>query len=122
MREQRRTFESYLEEQAAACHQRGELLIADNRTDEGNFEKIRANVYEIFKTILSVGERLCGTDEEAQRRFFLQKIEEIPASWADSYEKARENGDAEKMHIESVKLDTIREIKNICMEIWGETT
>ena len=115
-------FAAYLEEQAGACQQRGKLLTEDGRVDEGNFEKIRANAYEIFKTILSVGERLYGADEEAQRDFFLQKIEEIPVSWADSYEKARENGDAEKMHIESVKLDAIREIKEMCAQIWGETT
>lgn len=115
-------FAAYLEERAAACHRRGELLAGDDRVDEGNFEKVRANVYEIFKTILSVGERLYGEDGEAQKRFFRERAEEIPASWADSYEKARANGDVEKMHIESVKLDAIREIKEMCTQIWGETT
>lgn len=122
MRDQQQKFESYLEKQATACHRRGKSLAEDGRIDEGNFEKVRANVYEIFKTILSVGERLHGADEEAQRRFFLERAEQIPASWSDSYEKAKENGDMEKMHIESVKLDTIREIKEMCAQIWGENT
>ena len=121
MKEQRQKFESYLDEQIAACRQRGKLLAADDRQDEGNFEKVRANVYEIFKTILSVSERLCGKDESAKRDFFLQKIEQIPASWTASYEKAKQNGDVAKMHIESIKLDTIQEIKGMCMQIWEET-
>ncbi|MBD5480164.1 MAG: hypothetical protein HDR14_12895 [Lachnospiraceae bacterium] len=122
MNEQQQKFESYLDEQIAACKQRSKLLAEDERMDEGKFEKIRANVYEIFKTILSVAERVCGKDDLAKRDFFLQKAEQIPTSWAASYEKARQNGDIEKMHIESIKLDTIQEIKDMCMQIWEETT
>ncbi len=115
-------FELYLEEQITACKQRSKQFIADDRMDEGNFEKVRGNVYEIFKTILSVAERVCGEDNLAKRRFFLQKAEQIPMSWIDSREKAEQHGDVEKMHIESIKLDTIREIKAMCMQIWEETT
>ena len=122
MNEQQQKFESYLDEQIAACKQRSKLLAEDDRMDEGNFEKVRANVYDIFKTILSVAERVCGRDDSAKRRFFLQKVEQIPTSWTASYEKAKQNGDARKMHIESIKLDTIREIKDMCMQIWEETT
>ena len=121
MKEQQRKFEAYLDEQIAACKQRSKLLAEDDRTDEGNFEKVRANVYEIFKTILSVAERVCGSDDSAKRAFFLQKAEQIPAGWRASYEKAKQNGNIEKMHIESIKLDTIQEIKDMCMQIWEET-
>lgn len=122
MDEQQQKFESYLDEQIAACKQRSRLLAEDDRMDEGNFEKVRTNVYEIFKTILSVAERICGKDDLAKKHFFLQKAEQIPMSWTTSYEKAKQNGDVEKMHIESIKLDTIREIKDMCMQIWEETT
>ena len=122
MNEQQRKFESYLDEQIASCKQHSKLLAEDDRMDEGNFEKVRANIYEIFKTILSVAERVCGNDNLAKRRFFLQKAEQIPTSWMTSYEKAKQNGDVEKMHIEKIKLDTIREIKDMCEQIWEETT
>ncbi|MDE6280403.1 MAG: hypothetical protein K2M15_01205 [Oscillospiraceae bacterium] len=122
MNEQQRKFESYLDEQIVACKQRSQLLAEDDRIDEGNFEKVRANVYEIFKTILSVAERVCGKDDSAKRDFFLQKAEQIPTSWTASYEKAKQNGDVEKMHIERIKLDTIQEIKDMCAQIWEETT
>ena len=116
MNEQQK-FELYLDEQIAACKQHSKLLTADDR----NFERVRANVYEIFKTILSVAERTCGKDDLAKRCFFLQKAEQIPTSWMSSYEKAKQHGDVVKMHIESIKLDTIQEIKDMCMQIWEET-
>ncbi|MDE6261023.1 MAG: hypothetical protein K2M42_09240 [Oscillospiraceae bacterium] len=122
MNEQQRKFESYLDERIAACKRRGQLLAEDDRMDEGNFEKVRANVYEIFKTILSVAERVCGEEDGAKRDFFLQKAEQIPTSWTASYEKAKQSGDVEKMHIERIKLDTIQEIKDMCMRIWEGTT
>ncbi len=122
MNEQHQKFESYLDKQILACKQRSELLTTDDRVDEGNFEKIRANVYEIFKTILSVSEKVCGKDDLARKQFFLQKAEQIPLSWTTSYEKAKQHGDTAKLHIESIKLDTIREIKDMFMRIWEETT
>ena len=100
MSEQQRKLDTYLDEQIKACKQRGKLLAEDDRADEGNFEKIRANVYEIFKTILSVAERVCGNDNLAQKRFFLQKTEQIPANWMTSYENAKQHNDVETMYIE----------------------
>lgn len=122
MNEQQRKFELYLDEQIIECRQHSKLLAADERMDEGNFEKVRANVYEIFKTILSAAEKVCGKDDGARKRFFLQKMDEIPANWTTSYEKASQHRDVDKMHIESIKLDTVREIKEMCMQIWEENT
>lgn len=122
MNARQRKFESYLEERIAGCKQRSEQLAADDRRDERDFEKVRANVYEIFKTILSVAERICGEDDSAQKRFFLEKAEQIPASWYASQEKAKQQGDVEKMHVESIKLDTVREIKETYVQVWEEAT
>lgn len=71
MNEQQQKFDLYLDERITACKQRSTQLTADHRMDEGNFEKVRANVYEIFKTILSVAEKVCGEDNFARKRFFL---------------------------------------------------
>lgn len=118
LNDRQRKLERYLESRIAACRQRGKLLAADGRGDEGNFERIRANVYEIFQTILSAAERACEQDASARKRFFLQKLRQIPASWTASYEAARQHGDVERMHIESIKLDAVREIKDMCLQIW----
>ena len=120
MNERQQKFERWLEQQAAACRQRGKLLAQDDRIDEANFEKIRANVYEIFQTILSAAQRACGNDASARRNFFDQRARQIPAGWEASYETAKQNGDAEKMHVETIKLDTIREIREKCVQIWGD--
>ncbi len=121
MNEQKRKLVSWFDEQITICKQRSELFAADDRMDEGNMEKVRANVYDIFKTILSVAEKVCGEDNLAIKNFLLQKAEQIPANWATAYEKARQHEDVEKMHIESIKLDTIREIKDMFLQIWEGT-
>lgn len=113
-------FESYLDERIATCNEHSKRLAEDDRIDEGNFEKVRANVYEIFKTILSVAENICGEDDLAKKKFFLEKAEQIPMSWATSYEKAKQNEDVTKMHIESIKLETIQEIKDMFIQIEEE--
>ena len=75
MNEQHQKLKLYLDKQITDCIQRCKLLTGENRMDEGNFEKVRANVYEIFKTILSAAEKVYGTDNIAGKRFFLEKAE-----------------------------------------------
>ena len=52
----------YLEERIAACRQKEAALVADSRADEAVFEKIRANVHDIFRTVLSVAEKPLARD------------------------------------------------------------
>ena len=109
---------SYFEEQIAMCGQRNKELLADDRTDEATFEKVKANVYDIFRTILSVAVKTSNGDPDAVRRFFVQKTEQIPSSWVTAYEKAKQHNDAVKMRLEQIKLDTIGEIKENFAKIW----
>ncbi len=111
---------SYFEEKIAVCDQRNGELRTDDRTDEALFEKIKANVYDIFRTVLSVAVKTCG-DEEAVRSFFVRRTETIPSGWVESYEKAKRHGDFVKMQIEQIKLDTIGEIKEQFAKVWEGT-
>lgn len=120
MNEQQKKLVNYFDEQIAACKQRSEILAVDDRMDEANIEKVRANIYDIFKTILSAAERVCGTDDAAKRHFFLQKAEQIPESRRAAYENAEKHEDAEKMLIERTKLDTIQEIQDKFIQVWEE--
>ena len=43
----------FLEQKIAACEEKRKRLQEDGYSDEADFEKIRANVYDIFKTVLS---------------------------------------------------------------------
>lgn len=111
---------SYFEEQIVLCGQRGKELLADDRRDEANFEKVRGNVYDIFRTILLVAVKTCKGDPEATRQFFVRKTEQIPSNWAAAYQQVKQHGDAVKMQIEQIKLDTIDEIKKTFAQIWEE--
>ena len=108
----------YFDDRIAACERRNIELLADDRGDEAVFEKVRANVYDIFRTILSVAVKTCDGGEEAVRRFFLQRAEQIPSGWAASYEKAKQHDDPVKMQIEQIKLDTVGEIKEYFVRVW----
>ena len=110
-------LDRWFEEQIALCGQRRQALLADDRADEATFEKIHANVYDIFRTVLSVAARTCG-EKDAAGRFFRQRMESIPSGWAASCEKARQHDDAVRLRLEQVKLDTAAEIRRQFEEVW----
>ena len=89
-------------ERTQACKARREALMADHRHDEAKFEQIRMNVYGIFSAV-------CSTLKN-QPDALAKKLQEIPAAWEESLRLADMHGDAEKAHIERIKLETAREI------------
>lgn len=107
--EKQNEMNAWLDSRISDCGRRMKALLADDRADEANFEKIRANVYDIFRTILSVAVRTCK--EEGIEVFFMSKLQQLPKSWEASYELAENHGDVEKMEIERIKLDAVREIR-----------
>ena len=44
---------SWFEEKIALCSKHNQELNMDGRTDEAIFEKVKANIYDIFRTVLS---------------------------------------------------------------------
>lgn len=111
-------FNSYFDRQISLCEQCNERLLADDRTDEAVFEKIKANIYDIFRTILSAAVETGKGDAEAVKRFFTLKIRQIPSSWTTAYDQAKQHDDAVKMQIEQIKLDTVDQIKEMFAKIW----
>lgn len=111
---------AYFEEQILRCGKRREQLLADDRPDEASLEKVRANVFDIFRTILSVAVKLGKGEPEAVYSFFLEKTEQIPASWVLAYEKAAEHQNAADMLIEQIKLDTVGDIRKTFEKAWEE--
>ncbi len=113
----RHIFLTHLDEKIEACKQRGAKLRAEGREDEGVFENIRMNIYEIFQTLFLVAERNSGGNKLILRQDFRQKLDRVPENWRISYEKAKEHGDARKIHIEGIKLETAQEIREIFEEV-----
>ena len=111
MSEKQKEFTTWLDSQIAACEKRREKLLADERSDESDFEKIKANIYDIFRTVFNVALKTSDGDADAAGRFFLLKMEEIPANWKAAYDRAKQHDDAHKMQIESLKLETMQDIK-----------
>lgn len=111
---------AFFDAEIAACARRGGELRADSRADEANFEKIKANVYGIFRTVLSVAAEHCKTQEEV-RDFVLLRIRQIPESWGVALEKATQHGDGVRVQLERLKLDTASKIERKFREIWEVT-
>lgn len=111
----------YFAERIAQCEQRNRALLADERMDEAVFEKVKANIYDVFRTVFAVAVKTGGDDPDAARRFFDQKAEQIPASWAMARDQARQHQDTVKMRVEQIKLDTAEEVRQSFARIWEAT-
>lgn len=101
---------AYLLEQRRLCEARAEVLAGESREDEAVFEKIRLNVFDIFRTVLSAAKTATDSQEEAVR-FFLERLRRIPAAWEKSLAAAQSHGDEAKAHIEKLKLDAVARIR-----------
>ncbi len=93
-------------------------LINDNRNDEANHEKVKTNVYQIFKTVFQTITKQKTLEQEDIKKLFLEKTETIPANWKTSLESAKTFQDVEKILIEEIKLQTLEEIRNTFLKIW----
>ena len=93
----------FCDEQMADCIRRSKQLRSDSRMDEARFEQIRSNVYGIFRSVIQT----LGNHPEQ----LAKKLEEIPQVWEASLQQAEAHDDAEKAHIERIKLETARSIK-----------
>lgn len=120
MDEKLSNFSDYFETQIALCNRRREVLLADGRADEATFEKVRANIYDIFRTVLSVAVQHCEGQPDAVGQFFLLRLQNIPESWESAYENAKTHNDTEKIYLEQLKLDTVAQIRERFTDIWGE--
>lgn len=108
----------YFEAELRQCEQRSRTLLADGRDDEAAFEKIRGNMFDIFRTVLSVAAEQGKGDAEAVQRFFNVRIEQIPVSWAHAYDKATAHQDVARARVEQIKLDAVAEIKETFARVW----
>lgn len=118
MNEKIKHMNLFLDQQIQLCKQHAIELQEEERRDEANFQKIKANVYDIFKTILSVAQKAGSGNPETVKQFFLEKMKQIPANWKTAYEAARLHDHTENMLIEKIKLDTAAEIEHEFLSCW----
>ncbi len=120
MNEKLKKLNAYFDTEISKCHDDIKLLSAESREDEANFEKIKCNVYEIFKTVLGVAAKNEGAEPDKVKGFFLSRLEKIPSNWQAAYELAQKHNDEIAMHRESLKLETAKKIRNEFCTVWGE--
>lgn len=94
-------FMAYLDSKADFYRQESRRLTADDRRDEGDLAKIRANVYGICKSVFQV------LDHEKAKA----KLTGLQSEWETSLAKACEHDDVKKALIEETKLETLAEIR-----------
>lgn len=111
-------FKEYLTAQITACASEEKRLNAEGRKDEAVFARIRGNVFDIFRTVLAAGARMAAKGQPAD--LLREKLDAIPKNWQESLENALAHGETEKAHIEKIKLEAAREIRERFEKIWGD--
>ena len=79
----------------------------DNRDDEALIEKIKANIVDVFLSVLNVSyqqSRQADGDEKDLIEKFNKFFEVIPENWIESKKQAEERGDFEIIYKEDAKI------------------
>ena len=106
-----------LQTKVAESAQRVAALMAEDRIDDANLEKIRGNVYGIFVSVLQAAEGQ-SSDNATRRAVFEGNLERIPSGWRVARSKAQERGDTVRLVQEDVKLAAIDEVRQAYGEVW----
>lgn len=103
-------FLAYIEECVNECRKKEKALIAENRKDEANMERIRSNVYGIATSLCQVTAALAQEHGEDPEQMFVDKLTAVMTPWKASLAAAKEHADSEKECIELIKLETADKI------------
>lgn len=102
-------FLIYLNNAIENAQNKEQELIASERKDEANLQKIRANIYGICRTIYDVTAKIKSGEELWKE--YTKKLDNLPKNWVESYEKAKLHHDVEKILIEETKLSVLKEVQ-----------
>lgn len=126
MRELEDKYLFYIDGKITVHNSKSEQYKTEDRKDEADLEKIKANIYEIFRTLfLSDIKQLEGKDLEKSESIdiyggFLLRFDTIPTNWKISLDKAIEHGDTTKQVIEEHKLEVAKGLKDRFMKMFDE--
>ena len=111
---------SFLDENISFFQTQVEALATDDRTDEANFAKIQLNIFSLFSSVFSAASRYAGDNDARLCSFFREKLQQIPQNWHSALQKAQKHHDAERAHIEQLKLTAAEQIHTAFDMIWEE--
>ncbi|MBO4213777.1 MAG: hypothetical protein IKX99_00235 [Lachnospiraceae bacterium] len=98
----------FLEKRKQEVLAQSAALAADERKDESNVLKAKANVYDICKAFYNAA----GPDES------LQKFAGIAKSWEASLTQAKQYDEDYKALVEEAKLEAVEEIRKQFPELF----
>ena len=102
-------FIDYLNNSIETAQKKERELIAMERKDEANLQKIRANIYGICLTVVQVvAKEKCGEEFWLD---YTERLDNISKNWVKSYEKAKVHNDVEKILVEETKFQVLNEVK-----------
>jgi len=111
-------FQTYLQGKIAECQTKMQMLTMDDCQDEAVFAKIEGNIYEAFLAVFSAAKKIGKGDEEETKRFFREKLMQIPRNWEMALECAERNSENGKAHVERIKLEAANAVRMEFERIW----
>lgn len=115
---------TYIEGKIVEHKRMSEQYKADDRKDEADLEKIKVNIYEVFRTLfISDIKQLEGKSSDEAKDIstytgFMKRFDTIPANWRISLDKAIEYNDTTKQVIEENKLAVAEGLKQTFMKMF----
>lgn len=111
-------FIQYLEAERDNCLLQANTLADDERRDESNMLKIRANIFDVFAIVSQTAEKRFPQNRIG---FIKDKIETIPAAWKAALTAAEKQNAQDKITAERIKLQAMMEISQQFNEVLGES-
>lgn len=119
--------ETYLKEMdllKESCLMKMKELQKDDKTDEANFEKIKANIFDIFIILFQGEVKKFNTEAELKDQdkytlfcsYYLNRFDTVPKAWRMRLDYADKNGLITEKVVEELKLETADIIKDIFMK------
>ena len=98
-------FMKYLEAQIEAGKAEIAALEAADRKDDANFARVRANIYEVCKTVSTVHLTRGGGPAAVKNL-----LDRFAAQWGEALQKAKDHGDAKGIAVEETKLAALADV------------
>ena len=100
---------AFLQEAAAASKAESDRLMAENRADDANLEKVRGNIPGILEALVKAAARGVEDPVQLKDRYFKKALQ-IMTTWKLHCSIARRNGDTQACIIEEIKLQKAEEL------------
>ena len=101
-------FYTWLDERKTAAIGEAAALSKDERIDEGNSLKAKANIYDICKAVCGATVKQAKDTPDADT--LVAAFERITDQWRTALELAKAHNDSRKTMIEEAKLSAVDEI------------